>query len=254
MFCWPSLQWCHQICLHHPVLPVHSMYIWKNGGGGVNNEMIETFREGWFWAIIYYWSRALPSHQLPHQPQGQGWDASVQVNSANAHNGEICCFAQIHSIVTVLQLVEGNSGGKRRRRCFFFSYWGTSGTALIYLLHVGSQFGVRWLVDLVPINGNFYLVIELKYDDGILQISRGQGCVLILLRQLLQGYVRLWVWEIRTNTDDQHVGSLPKSSSSSGMSFLLVSPLDRRASWNYYQISATATVHVNIHVELLHMV
>lgn len=71
--------------------------------------------------------------------------------------------------------------GKGAEDAFFFSYWGTSVTALIYLLHVGSQFGVRWLVDLVPINGNFYLVIELKYDDGILQISRRQGCVLILL-------------------------------------------------------------------------
>lgn len=55
----------------------------------------------------------------------------------------------------------------------------------MYLLHVGSQFGIRWLVDLVPINRHFYLVIELKYDNGILQISRGQGCALILLRQLL---------------------------------------------------------------------
>lgn len=38
------------------------------------------------------------------------------------------------------------------------------------------------------------------------------------------------------------------------MSSLLLSPLDRKASWNYYQISATATVGVNIHVELLRMV
>lgn len=54
-----------------------------------------------------------------------------------------------------------------------------------YLLHVGSQFGVRWLVDFVPINRNLDLVIELKYDNGILQISREQGQVLTPLTQIL---------------------------------------------------------------------
>lgn len=50
---------------------------------------------------------------------------------------------------------------------------------LIYLLHVGSQLGVWWLVDLVPLNRHFNLLIELQYDNGILQISRGQRCMII---------------------------------------------------------------------------
>lgn len=73
----------------------------------------DQIRAGCFWTIILCGSGASPSHQLPHQPQGQGWDASVQVVSANSHNGEICRFAQIHSIVTVLQLMEGNSGREK---------------------------------------------------------------------------------------------------------------------------------------------
>lgn len=67
--------------------------------------------------FCFYWSRASPSHQLPHQPQSQGWDAGVQVMSADSHSGEFCWFAQLNSIVTVLQLVEGEgkAGGKRGR-------------------------------------------------------------------------------------------------------------------------------------------
>lgn len=92
-----------------------SVYL-KEQGGGVHNEMIGGLQIiGMTLVIIYYWSRSSPSHQLPHQAQGQGWDAGVQVMSANAHNGEMCRFAQINGIVTVLQLVEGKrkAGGKR---------------------------------------------------------------------------------------------------------------------------------------------
>lgn len=46
---------------------------------------------------------------------------------------------------------------------------------MVYLLHVGSQLRVRWLVDLVvPINRHFNLLIELKDDQGILQVSTRQ--------------------------------------------------------------------------------
>lgn len=34
MFCWPSLQWCRPLFFQHPVLPVHSVYIWQNRRGG----------------------------------------------------------------------------------------------------------------------------------------------------------------------------------------------------------------------------
>lgn len=119
MFCWPSLQWCHHLWLQHPGLPVHSVYIWESRGGKIHNEMTGDLqmREEWFCVIIFYWSRASPSHQLPHQPQSQGWNAGVQVMSADSHSGEFCWFAQLNSIVTVLQLVEGErkAGGKRGR-------------------------------------------------------------------------------------------------------------------------------------------
>lgn len=98
-----------------------SVYLKEQRGGGEihNNEMIGDLqtREEWVCVIIFYWSRASPSHQLPHQAQSQGWDARVQVMSANAHNGEMCSFAQINGIVTVLQLVEWKrkAGGKRGR-------------------------------------------------------------------------------------------------------------------------------------------
>lgn len=47
-----------------------------------------------------------------------------------------------------------------------------------HLFHVGSQLGVRRLVDLVvPVNRDFNPLVELKDDHGVLQVSTRQDCV-----------------------------------------------------------------------------
>ena len=55
-----------------------------------------------------------------------------------------------------------------KRSLTFFCIWEQLRRNLIYLFHVGSQFGVRWFVDLVPVNGHFNFLIELKDDHGVL--------------------------------------------------------------------------------------
>lgn len=39
---------------------------------------------------------------------------------------------------------------------------------LLYLLHDGSQFGIRRLVHLAPVHWDFDLLVELKDDNGVL--------------------------------------------------------------------------------------
>lgn len=56
------------------------------------------------------------------------------------------------------------------------------------LLHVGSDLGVWWLVDLVPVNSYFNLFVEAEYDHGVLQISVGRS---VAHQHLLQ--VRHWM-------------------------------------------------------------
>lgn len=50
-----------------------------------------------------------PPHQLPHQCQSECVVAVEQVLPADANERELCLFAQIHSIVAVLQLWAQNT-------------------------------------------------------------------------------------------------------------------------------------------------
>lgn len=54
--------------------------------------------------IFIYLFIFLPSHELPHQRQGERRIAVVQVRPADADQGELGHFAEFHGVVAVLQL------------------------------------------------------------------------------------------------------------------------------------------------------
>lgn len=112
--------------------------------------------------------------------------AVKQVRPADANERELCFFAQIYSIVAILQLGAQNTivvrkaleteENTRTTIIFFFLFHISSIKRNgIDLLHVGSHLGVRWLVDLVPVNKHFDLFVEAEYDHAVLQISVGRG-------------------------------------------------------------------------------
>lgn len=127
-------------------------------------------------------SKVSPPHQLPHQCQSECVDAIEQVLPADANKRELCKQAQLHSIVAILQLGAHNTivscETKHQQTSHQHSSLCDARSILVNaadLLHVGSDLGVWWLVDLTPVNRHFNLFVEAEYDHAVLQISVSRG-------------------------------------------------------------------------------